>query len=60
MQCITKKQAVELFGSQKGVADAVGLTPSRISQWPDLLAQKQSDLVMGAALRLGVLERKSA
>jgi hypothetical protein len=55
MSAMTKKSAVALFDTQAGLARAVGLSAGRISQWPELLTQKQADLVMGAALRLGKL-----
>lgn len=48
-----KTEAIKLFGTGAGLARAVGLTRGRISQWPDVLTQKQIDLVVGAALRLG-------
>lgn len=50
---LTKHEAIHLFGSGAELARAVGLTRGRISQWPDALDQRQTDLVMGAALRLG-------
>lgn len=51
-----KSEAIKLFGTTAAdLARAVGLTRSRISQWPPLLTQKQTDLVLGAAMRLGKL-----
>jgi predicted XRE-type DNA-binding protein len=54
---MTKADAIELFGGlQKNVADALGVTPSRVSQWPDgELDQATEDRVIGAAVRLGKL-----
>ena len=34
-QTISKKQAVEAYGSVGGLADALGITRSAIYQWPD-------------------------
>lgn len=49
-----KKDALSLFdGNQAELARAVGLTRGRISQWPDHLEQREADLVIGAAVRLG-------
>ena len=50
---LTKQQAIELFGNGAKLGRAVGLTRGRISQWPETLDQKQTDLVVGAAIRLG-------
>ena len=56
-----KSKAVALFGnSAASLARAVGLSRSRISQWPENLTQKQSDLVIGAALRLGKINHCDA
>lgn len=50
---LTKQQAVEIFGSGAALGRALGLTRGRISQWPTTLDQKQTDMVVGAAIRLG-------
>lgn len=50
-----KSQAILLFGSQSRLADAVGLGRSAVSQWPEILLQRQADQVLGAAMRLGLL-----
>jgi len=50
---MTKSQAIELFGSVKALADALGIQPQAIYQWPEALDQKRADWVKGAALRLG-------
>lgn len=51
-----KSEALQLFGTQTRLAEALGLGRSAISQWPDLLPQRQADQVLGAALRLGLLK----
>lgn len=52
---MTKSEAIAIFGStQIDVARALGLTPSRISQFPDELDQATTDRIVGAAVRLGV------
>jgi hypothetical protein len=53
---MTKDEAIQLFNTASNLARAVGLTRSRISQWDDQLTQKQTDLVTGAAVRLGKLK----
>lgn len=51
---MTKSDAIKLFGETAvDLGKAVGLSKGRISQWPDVLTQKQADLVLGAAIRLG-------
>lgn len=50
---ITKQRAIAMFGSGAKLAAALGLTRGRISQWPEELDQRQTDLVVGAAIRLG-------
>lgn len=50
---MTKQQAIDIFGNGAELGRAVGLTRGRISQWPALLDQRETDLVVGAALRLG-------
>lgn len=49
-----KSDAIKIFGTTAvDLGNAVGLTKGRISQWDDELTQKQTDLVIGAAVRLG-------
>ena len=51
---MTKQQAIEMFGgSGAELGRAIGLSRARISQWPDVLKQRETDLVIGAAIRLG-------
>ena len=53
---MTKTQAIALFGArQQDLAAAIGVSRGRISQWPDVLTQRQVDIVIGAAVRLGLL-----
>lgn len=60
MRHLTVDQAVRIFGSQVGLADALGVTSARISQLRrhEVLPHYVSDRVVGAALRLGVLVSK--
>jgi UTP--glucose-1-phosphate uridylyltransferase len=56
---MTKSEAVALFGdTQTALANALGVSRSYISQWPDVLEPKQADRVLGAAVRLGKLQPK--
>jgi hypothetical protein len=50
---MTKQQAIEIFGSGAALGRAIGLTRGRISQWPPHLGQRETDLVVGAAVRMG-------
>jgi len=55
---ITKKRAIEIFddGDSKqavaNLASAIGVTRQAIYQWPEILPQKTTDQVIGAAIRL--------
>jgi hypothetical protein len=50
---MTKQQAIDIFGNGAELGRAVGLSRARISQWPAELEQRETDLVVGAAMRLG-------
>jgi len=50
---LSKEQAIQIFGSRKDLCVAMDLTNSRISQWPEQLDQRTTDLVIGAAVRVG-------
>ena len=60
IQPMRKSEAILLFGSQSRLADALGVGRSAVSQWPELLPQRQADQVCGAALRLGLLSSSSS
>ncbi len=49
---LSKQQAIRVFGSGADLGRAIGVGRSAISQWPEKLNQRQTDLVIGAALRL--------
>jgi transcriptional regulator with XRE-family HTH domain len=48
-----KTDAVRLFGKVKDLAEALGVTSSAVSQWPEQLPVRLADQVRGAAARLG-------
>lgn len=51
---LTKQQAIGIFdGNGAALGRALGLSRARISQWPPVLEQRETDLVVGAAVRLG-------
>ena len=53
---MTKNEAIAMFGgTRSALADAIGRDRLTIYRWPEQLEQDQVDLVMGAALRLGIL-----
>ena len=52
---MTKQQAIKLFTSVRALAEALEISRSAVYQWPETLPTDQSDRVMGAALRLGLL-----
>jgi transcriptional regulator with XRE-family HTH domain len=50
-----KQEAIALFGgTTKAMAEALKLTSSAVSQWPEDLRPEQVDRVIGAAVRLGL------
>lgn len=51
---MTKDDAKYIFRGTANLASALGITKQAISQWPDDLPQKTSDLIVGAAIRLGI------
>ena len=57
---MTKREAINLFGTASGLARALGITRQSVHAWPDELDQGRADRVIGAAIRLGKLpcERK--
>gem|GEM_PF-1326800 len=48
-------KSLRIFGSKKGLAEALGVHRSLISKLPDQLPTKYSDRTVGAAIRLGRL-----
>lgn len=57
---MTKTQAVGLFRTRRALADAMGITPSAISQWPEELPTRLADEIVGAALRCRLLTPERA
>lgn len=57
---MTKSDAIRIFGTRKGLAAALGISPQAIGQWPDILSQRTSDEVVGAALRTGSITPEAA
>jgi hypothetical protein len=55
-----KQTAIKIFGSATALARALQITKPAISQWPDVLSQRQADEILGAALRLKKLSSKQA
>jgi len=47
-----KIKAIELLGgTPKSTADAIGVSPSAVSQWPDMLPDRIADRVLAALAR---------
>jgi len=46
-----KSHALELLGGIKDAADAIGVTPAAIYQWPDELPKRLEDRVVAAIAR---------
>ena len=51
---MTRKEAIELFGSVRKLAEALGVSVQAIYAWPEELDQKRADWTIGAAVRLGI------
>ncbi len=51
---LSKGQVLAVFGNGTKLGNALGLGRSAISQWPKKLSQRQTDVVIGAAFRLGI------
>lgn len=49
-----KTEAIALFESQADLADALGVSPSAISKWPDELTDRQANEVIGACASRGI------
>lgn len=50
---LTKQQATAIFGSGAALARALGITKGAVSQWPDILDQQRTAMVIGAAVQQG-------
>jgi hypothetical protein len=50
---LTKKQAIAIFDSGAALGRALGISKGAVSQWPEDLDQKQTAMVIGAAVQLG-------
>lgn len=56
MSGMTKAHAITIFGSIPKLAASIGITRQAIYQWPDILDQRLTDEINGAALRLGLIK----
>jgi hypothetical protein len=50
---LTKQQAIAMFESGAALGRALGITKGAISQWPETLDQRQTAMVLGAAVQHG-------
>lgn len=48
---MTKGDAIALFGSREAMEQALGITASAVSQWPEVLPLRIADRVRGAHAR---------
>ena len=49
-----KTTAIYFFKGVTNLAKCIGVTRQCVYQWPEELKQKDTDLISGAALRLGI------
>ena len=55
----TKQQAADIFGGTfAALARALGVSRQAVNAYPDVLTTRQTDSVIGAALRLGKVESR--
>lgn len=57
---MTKTEARKLFGTWTALAEACGITPSAVSQWPEELSRRETQRVIGAAVQRGLWHAKDA
>ena len=57
---MTKTQAIGLFRTGRALADALGITPSAVYQWPEDLPPRVADEIVGAALRCRLVTPEGA
>lgn len=50
---LTKSQAIDIFGNQSEIGRALGISRAAVSLWPEVLDQRKTDELVGAAMRLG-------
>ena len=55
-----REEAAVLFGNLVLLGRALGISPSAISQWPEILTIRQQDEVIGAAIRLNKITPEQA
>ncbi len=49
---MNKKSAMKVFGNGVRLSEALGIKSQAIYKWPEELNQRQSDEIVGAAIRL--------
>ena len=49
--CMTKTEAIRMFGTATRLARAIGITPQAVYQWPEVLTPALNDRVMAAMMR---------
>lgn len=50
---MNKQDVIEFFEGRHETANAVGVTPQAVSDWPDLLPRRIADRVIAAIVRKG-------
>lgn len=53
-RCLSREQAIALFGSISAAATAIGVSYQAVNQWPDLLPVRIADRVIAACVRRGI------
>ena len=52
-----KSEAINIFGSVRELANALGITPQAISLWDEDLSERRENEIIGTAFRLGLIEK---
>jgi len=58
--CMTKSEAIEIFGSSKKVADALGITKGAVSNWPKESIPRARELEIKHILRPELFEQEQS
>ena len=53
-----KSEAINIFGSVRELANALGITPQAIYLWDEDLSERRENEIIGTAFKLGLLKKK--
>ena len=53
-----KSEAINIFGSVRELANALGITPQAIYLWDEDLSERRENEIIGTAFKLGLLKKR--